>query len=64
MALRLFVCVFLLVVCLLFTLARLGRLDWFPLRPCIGYLDHPFKNKPVETEKVNNSLLANTDWSV
>ncbi len=25
--------VFLLVVCLLLSLARLGRLDWFPLRP-------------------------------
>ena len=33
MALRLFVCVFLLVVCLIISLARLGRLDWFPLRP-------------------------------
>jgi len=31
MALHLFV--FLLVVCLLLTLARLGRLDWFSLRP-------------------------------
>ncbi len=33
MALHLFVCVFLLVVCLISSLARLGRLDWFPLRP-------------------------------
>src|SRR5260221_1709325 len=31
MALHVFV--FLLVVCLLLSLARLGRLDWFPLRP-------------------------------
>src|SRR5215472_5191299 len=31
MALHVFV--FLLVVCLLLCLARLGRLDWFPLRP-------------------------------
>jgi IS1 family transposase/transposase-like protein len=29
-----YVFVFLLVVCLLFSLARLGRLDWFLLRPC------------------------------
>jgi hypothetical protein len=27
---------------------------------CIGYLDHPFKNKPFETEKDQLSLLANT----
>jgi hypothetical protein len=33
MALHVFVCVFLLVVCLFLCLARLGRLDWFPLRP-------------------------------
>jgi IS1 family transposase len=33
MALQVFVFVFLLVVCLLLCLARLGRLDWFPLRP-------------------------------
>ncbi len=26
---------------------------------CIGYLDHPFKNKPLETEKDLLSLLAN-----
>ena len=31
MALQVFA--FLLVVCLLLSLARLGRLDWFPLRP-------------------------------
>jgi hypothetical protein len=31
MSLQVFV--FLLVVCLLLCLARLGRLDWFPLRP-------------------------------
>jgi hypothetical protein len=28
--------------------------------PCIGYLGHPFKNKPFETEKDQHSLLANT----
>jgi len=33
MVLHMFVFVILLVVCLLFSLARLGRLDWFPLRP-------------------------------
>ena len=33
MALHLFVFVLLLVVCLLLLLARLGRLDWFPLQP-------------------------------
>jgi hypothetical protein len=27
---------------------------------CIGYLGHPFKNKPFETEKDQHSLLANT----
>jgi hypothetical protein len=27
---------------------------------CIGYLDHPFKNKHVETEKDLHPLLANT----
>jgi len=44
MALHLFVCVFLLVVCLLLCLERLGRLDWLPLRPsCTGYLVHPFR---------------------
>jgi hypothetical protein len=26
---------------------------------CIGYLDHPFKNKPVETEKDHLRLFAN-----
>ena len=35
MALHLVVFVFLLVVCLLLSLARLGRLDWFPLRPSL-----------------------------
>ena len=35
MALHVFVFVFLLVVCLLFSLARLGRLDWFPFRPSL-----------------------------
>jgi hypothetical protein len=29
-------------------------------QPCIGYLDHPFKNKPFETEKDLLRLLANT----
>jgi hypothetical protein len=33
MALHLFVFVFLLVVCLIISLALLWRLDWFPLRP-------------------------------
>jgi hypothetical protein len=33
MAFHVFVFVFLLVVCLLLSLARLGRLDWFPRRP-------------------------------
>jgi IS1 family transposase len=33
MAFHVFLFVFLLVVCLLLCLARLGRLDWFPLRP-------------------------------
>jgi IS1 family transposase/transposase-like protein len=33
MSLHVFVFVFLLVVCLLFSLALLWRLDWFPLRP-------------------------------
>jgi hypothetical protein len=28
--------------------------------PCNGYLDHPFKNRHVETEKEILSLLANT----
>jgi hypothetical protein len=31
---------------------------------CIGYLDHPVKNKPFETEKEILSLLANTGGSV
>src|SRR5262249_46477693 len=31
----------------------------FPIHHCIGYLDHPFKNKPFETEKHRHSLLAN-----
>jgi hypothetical protein len=26
---------------------------------CIGYLDHPFKNRPFETEKDRHPLLAN-----
>src|SRR5436305_3555423 len=29
------------------------------LSTCIGYLDHPFKNKPFETEKDLHFLLAN-----
>jgi transposase-like protein len=33
MAFHVFVCVFLLVVCLLFSLPLFWRLDWFPLRP-------------------------------
>ena len=36
----------------------------FPTAPCIGYLDHPFKNKHVQTEKEILSLLANTGGSV
>jgi hypothetical protein len=36
------------------TVARLG------LERCIGYLGHPFKNNPFETEKDQLSLLANT----
>jgi hypothetical protein len=28
--------------------------------PCTGYVGHPFKNKPVETENDLLSLLANT----
>jgi hypothetical protein len=32
--------------------------------PCIGYLEHPFKNEPFETEKEILSLLANTGRSV
>jgi hypothetical protein len=31
---------------------------------CNGYLDHPFKNKPFETEKEILSLLANTGGPV
>jgi hypothetical protein len=31
---------------------------------CTGYLDHPFKNKHVQTEKDRHSLLANTGGSV
>jgi len=31
---------------------------------CTGYLDHPFKNKPFETEKNLLGLLANTGWLV
>jgi len=31
---------------------------------CTGYLVHPFKNKPFETEKEILSLLANTGGSV
>src|SRR5437667_9083658 len=31
---------------------------------CIDYLDHPFKNRPFETEKEILSLLANTGRSV
>lgn len=27
--------------------------------PCTGYLDHPFRNKPFETEKNLLPLLAN-----
>jgi hypothetical protein len=27
---------------------------------CNGYLDHPFKNRRIETEKEMLSLLANT----
>jgi hypothetical protein len=27
---------------------------------CIGYLDHPFKNKPIETEKDRLRSFANT----
>jgi hypothetical protein len=34
MALQVFVFMFLLVVCLLLLPVRLGRLDWFPRRPC------------------------------
>ena len=34
------------------------------LHTCTGYLDHPFKNKPFETEKQILSLLANTGGSV
>jgi len=35
-----------------------------PSDACIGYLDHPFKNKPIKTEKEILSLLANTGGSV
>ena len=31
---------------------------------CTGYLDHPFKNKHVQTEKDRHSLLANAGGSV
>jgi Pentapeptide repeats (8 copies) len=34
------------------------------LSSCTGYLDHPFKNKHVQTEKDRHSLLANTGGSV
>jgi metal-dependent amidase/aminoacylase/carboxypeptidase family protein len=34
------------------------------VRTCTGYLDHPFKNKHVQTEKDLHSLLANTGGSV
>ena len=43
MALHVFLFVFLLVACIQFTPALLWRLDWFPLRPCAGYLGHPFR---------------------
>jgi transposase InsO family protein len=44
-------------------------LHWFlswtrPPKTCIGYLDHPFKNKHVEVEKELLPLLANTGGSV
>ncbi len=31
---------------------------------CSGYLDHPFKNRPLETEKDRHCLLANRGGSV
>jgi hypothetical protein len=34
------------------------------LNPCIGYLDHPFENRPFEAEKDPLSLFANTGGSV
>ena len=30
-----------------------------PRSHCIGYLDHPFKNRTFETEKNRHPLLAN-----
>ena len=42
--------IFLLVVGLLLSLTLLWRLCWFYLRPCTGYLGHPFKNMDFETE--------------
>jgi hypothetical protein len=35
-----------------------------PIVTCTGYLDHPFKNKHIRTEKDRHSLLANTGGSV
>jgi hypothetical protein len=34
------------------------------IEACTGYLDHPFKNKPFETEKDLLPLLANAGRSV
>jgi hypothetical protein len=31
-------------------------------KTCTGYVGHPFKNKPVETEKDLHPLLENRGW--
>jgi len=36
------------------------KVETMPRRTCTGYLGHPFKNKPFETEKDLLLLLANT----
>jgi IS1 family transposase len=69
MALHLFVCVILLVVCLLFCLARLGRLDWFPLWPASsqGAAKHtmlPRLLKPRSPDDCPACRLASTASSV
>src|SRR5215831_8507693 len=66
MALHVFV--FLLVVCLLLSLARFGRLDWLRLRPsssrsgCIGYLGHPFKKEGLGDGEKPSSSACTHRW--
>jgi CBS domain-containing protein/transposase-like protein len=68
MSLHVFVFVFLLVVCLLFSLALLWRLDWFPLRPSSSQgtakrSTLPRLLKPCSPDDCPACRLTSTPWS-